>query len=74
MTPKGMIAIGFVWLAAMLWLRLGPKTFFHMWQSRGAMRLAVLAGIHLFWVLYQVFVIGWLVPLAFGTYRLVRHR
>ena len=75
MTPKGMIVAGLIWFAVVvLWLWLGPRQFFHMWQATGAKRTAVIAGIVLFGILYQVFVIGWVVPLAFGTYRLVRHR
>jgi hypothetical protein len=70
-----MIAIGLVWLATVvLWLGFGPKSFFYMWQAKGAKRGAIIAGIYLVAILYQVFVVGWLVPLAFGTYRLVKHR
>jgi ABC-type uncharacterized transport system permease subunit len=76
MTPKVLIAIGLTWLTAVvLWLRLAPRSFGYAWQAEGtAKRAAVIAGIYLFGLLYQVFVIGWLVPLGFGIYRLVRHR
>lgn len=76
MTSKGLIAIGLAWFAAVvLWLRLGPESFGYGWHAKGtAKRAVVIAGIYLFGLLYQLFVIGWLVPLAFGTYRLMRHR
>jgi predicted ABC-type sugar transport system permease subunit len=76
MTGKVLIVIGLSWFAAVvLWLLLSPRSFGYMWHAEGATkRAAVIAGIYIFGLLYQVFVIGWLVPLAFGIYRLMRHR
>jgi hypothetical protein len=76
MTGKGLITLGFVWLAAvLLWLSLGPKSFGHAWRSPGTVKRTVLiASIYLFGLLCQVFVLGWMVPLIAGAYRIARHR
>ena len=76
MTPIGLIAFGLIWLlAVILWLRLAPASFGYARKAEGtAKRVVLIVRIYFFGLLYQVFVIGWLVPLVFGTYRLVRHR
>jgi hypothetical protein len=76
MSPKGMIAIGLAWCAAvLLWLRFSPRQWGHSWDAKGTAKQAVLiAGIYVAGLLYQVFVIGWLIPLGWGIFRLIRHR
>jgi hypothetical protein len=75
MTSKQMIVLGLIWFVAVtLWLLFGPREFLYLWQAKGAKRTAVIAGIYIFGILYQIFMIGWLVPLALGTYRLIRLR
>lgn len=76
MTAKEMITIGLAWFAAvLLWLRFSPRQWGHSWDAKGTAKQAVLiAGIYVAGLLYQVFVIGWLVPLGWGIFRLVRRR
>ncbi len=76
MTPKWLITIGVIWfMVVVVWLHFAPSSYFHMFETKDADRQsALIVGIYLFGLLYSVFIVGWLVPLALGTYRLVRHR
>ena len=76
MTSKALIAVGLAWLVAVaLWLRFGDRSFSYVWMANNPFKQAALiAGIRLFTLLYLGFLIGWLMPLGFGIYRLVRHR
>jgi hypothetical protein len=76
MTAKALITLGFVWLASVvLWRSLGPQQFGHAWSASGtAKRVVLIASIYLFGFLYQVFMVGWIVPLIVGAYRLAKHR
>src|SRR5450631_3307841 len=75
MGSKTLIAVGLIWLVVVaLWLWLSPQQWGHIWLAKGTTkRTARIAGIYLFWLLYQLFVVGWLVPLGYGIYRLLRH-
>ena len=75
MGSKTLIAVGLIWLVVVaLWLWLSPQQWGHIWLAKGTTkRTALIAGIYLFWLLYQLFVVGWLVPLGYGIYRLLRH-
>jgi ABC-type uncharacterized transport system permease subunit len=76
MTAKVSISVGLSWfVAVVLWLCLSPRSFGYMWRAEGsAKRAAVIAGVYFLGLLYQVFLIGWLAPLAFGMCRFMRHR
>jgi hypothetical protein len=66
MSPKSLIALGIVWLAAVvLWLKFGPQSFGYSWRANGTLkRTALIAAIYTFGLAYQVFILGWLVPMA----------
>src|ERR1035438_3424851 len=67
MGSKTLIAVGLIWLVVVaLWLWLSPQQWGHIWLAKGTTkRTALIAGIYLFWLLYQLFVVGWLVPLGY---------
>jgi hypothetical protein len=72
MSAKTLIAIGITWVGVVaLWLR---QSFGLYWRRpTGATRqAAIVAAIYASLLLYQVFLIGWIVPLSLGAYRLVR--
>lgn len=76
MTPKRLITIGLAWLlAVVLWVRYFDRDLAFTWVAPSlAKQVALLAGIYLLICLYVIFLIGWLAPLGYGTYRLLRHR
>ena len=76
MTSKTLVAIGFAWLGiVVLWVRFVDQAFSIGWVVRSPIKQS--ASIAIFYLListYLVFLVGWLIPLGFGIYRLVRHR
>jgi hypothetical protein len=67
------LVIGGVWLAAVvLSIRFRPAQFGHVWQATGAKRFWMIFTIYVLGLLYQVFVLGWLIPVGVGIYKLVR--
>jgi hypothetical protein len=76
MTSKALITIGLAWLLAVaIWIGFGDRSFGYVWVAENSFkRAALIGGIYLFTLLYMAFLIGWLVPLGLGVYRLVRHR
>ena len=75
MTPKGLIAIGLAWfVAVVLWVRFFDKEFSYVWMAPSPTKQAALiAGLYLLMAVHLIFLAGWLVPLSFGIYRLIRH-
>src|SRR5882672_7024671 len=75
MTPKGLIAIGLVWfVAVVLWLRFFDKGLSYVWMAPSpAKQAALIAGLYFLMLALLIFLAGWLVPLGFGVYRLIRH-
>ena len=75
MTSKALITAGLVWLAAVIvWVFFFDRDFAVGWVAPGpAKRVVLILGIYLAMFTYWVFLMGWLVPLGFGIYRLVRH-
>jgi len=73
MSARILFIVGFAWLGAvMLWSRFGPESFFIGIGHGKVAKLASVILAVLFGTLNQIFYIGWIVPLALGTYRLVR--
>lgn len=74
MSPKSLITLGIAWLAAVaLWLKFGPQSFFYSWRANGTLkRTALIAATYIFGLVYQLFIIGWLVPIGLGIYRLAK--
>src|SRR5437763_648446 len=57
-----------VWFAAVvLWSTLGPSSFFLSLGKRNRMKTAFIFAFGYF---FQLFIFGWLAPLAAGIYRL----
>jgi hypothetical protein len=75
MTPKKLIAIGLAWfVAVVLCARFLDRDFAYGFVAPSAFKAVVLiASAYLFMTVYGVFLIGWLVPLGLGVYRLLRH-
>jgi hypothetical protein len=75
MTPRRLIAIGLAWfVAVVLFARFLDRDFAYGFVAPSGLKVAVLiAGTYLLMFLYLVFLIGWLVPLGLGVYRLMRH-
>ena len=60
-----------VWFATvLLWNMLGPWSFF-LSLGKGAMRTKI-ALVFAFGYFYQLFIFGWLAPLAAGIYRVTK--
>jgi hypothetical protein len=76
MTAKGLIAIGLAWfVAVVLWLRFFDKGFSHLWMAPTlAKQAALIAAFYLLTLAYLLFLVGWLLPLGLGIYRLLRYR
>lgn len=76
MSAKGLIVLGLAWLViVVLVLTFTAGSWGYAWPAQSsAKRAVIIAGIYLFGFLYQAFVIGWIVPIILGTYRLARHR
>ncbi len=74
MNAKVLILISMVWLALVfLWLVTGPRNLFFSWRPQPGRRVLVLIGIWIVSLLYTVFLLGWLVPLTIGVYKLFKH-
>jgi len=68
-----LVVVGLVWLAAVILLvSLTPKEFFYSWHATGTKRIWIMIAIVLFGLGRQLFIVGWLVPLGLGLYRLFR--
>jgi len=76
MTSKTLITVGLTWLVAVaIWVWFGDESFSYVWVAKNSFKQAALiGGIYLLTLLYLVFLIGWLVPIGLGVYRLARHR
>ena len=75
MTPKGLIAVGLTWLLlVVVWACFFDGSFAYgmFAQSAFQRKLLVISGFFAMYV-YIAFLIGWIVPLGLGIYRLVRH-
>jgi|HubBroStandDraft_4_1064222.scaffolds.fasta_scaffold172459_2 hypothetical protein len=74
MSAKTLIAIGITWVGVVaLWLRHDQSFGLYWRRPTGATRqAAIVAAIYASLVLYQVFLIGWILPLSLGAYRLVK--
>lgn len=65
---RHLLVIAAVWFAAALaWLRMGRSFSFGAWQTEP--RFVAAAISYAFLLLYQLFVIGWIIPLGVGIYR-----
>jgi hypothetical protein len=56
-------------VAALLWNRLGPSSFFLSFGKRNRMKTLLVFAFAYF---YQLFIFGWLAPLGVGIYRVTR--
>jgi len=76
MSAKVLIGIGLVWLLLVaLWITVGDKSFAVFWRAPSpAKRALIMSSAYALLLIYQLFLIGWLVPLILGAYRLLRHR
>jgi len=73
MSARTLLTIGIVWFAAVvLWIRFGPESFGFEWPAKGVWRTLSVAALYVLGLLYQLFVFGWLVPIALGIYRFVK--
>lgn len=76
MTSRSLITVGLVWFAiVVVWLRFLDRGFAFGWVvgPSPAKQMAILVSGYVLIYTYVVFLIGWLIPLGFGIYRLVRH-
>jgi hypothetical protein len=72
--PNWLLIVGLIWLALVVcWLAVGEFGFAIGFGST-LPRWVVLLGLRVFWVLYLVFLIGWIVPLSIGLYALLQNR
>ena len=76
MNSKGLIAIGIVWLlAVIMWVLFFDTSFSVVWFARSPKKTAALiAGGYILMSVYVLFLTGWLIPVAIGVHRAVRHR
>jgi hypothetical protein len=73
MSARTLLTIGIVWFGAVvLWMRFGPESFGYYWPAKGISRTLSVAAVYLLGLLYQLFVVGWVVPIGLGVYRLVK--
>jgi hypothetical protein len=72
MSARTLIAIGIAWVSVVvLWLRFNQDFVFAAWRPKGiAKQTGLLGAIYALILLYQVFLVGWIVPLSLGAYRL----
>jgi hypothetical protein len=69
---RRLLFIGAVWFAvAFAWHLLGPSSFF--WNLGRRNRAVAMTISYAFFFLYQLFMFGWFIPLAVGTYRVAIH-
>jgi hypothetical protein len=75
MIPRGLMVIGLVWhVAVVLWLRFFDKGFSYVWMAPSPdKQAALIAGLNFLMFTHLIFLVGWLVPLGIGVYRLIRH-
>ncbi len=76
MTAKALLVIGLIWfVAAAAWLRFSPGFSFVWMLPKGGLKQAAVGGaIYLALISYTFLLIGWVVPLLLGVYRLVAKR
>jgi hypothetical protein len=73
MAASGWFTVGGLWLGAvLLWFRFGPRQAGHAWQAAGAKRFLIIFGIVALGLLWQIFIVGWLIPLGVGIYKVAR--
>ena len=61
-------------MAVVLWLRFFDKGLSYVWMAPSpAKQAALIAGLYFLMLALLIFLAGWLVPLGFGVYRLIRH-
>ena len=66
-TGRHLLAVAAVWfLAVLAWMKVGPSDFFISLGKHNRAKIAVAYAIG--WLL-QVFMLGWLMPLGIGLYR-----
>ncbi len=73
MSPRTLFILGSVWFGlAAVWMWRGPKQLFHLWQGAGIKRGPFIIAAYLLSILYQAFIVGWVIPFGMGLYRSVR--
>jgi hypothetical protein len=74
MTTKTMVLLGIIWLGVVVvWLFTGVDFAVGLWtgvRNPTVLRLVFRAAM----LVYCFFLVGWVVPLAWGIYRAVKHR
>jgi hypothetical protein len=72
-TAKVLLMTGVVWFAAVaVWLRFSPGfSFFWMLPKNGFKQAAIIGAFYVATASYTLFLVGWIVPLSLGAYRLV---
>jgi hypothetical protein len=75
MTSKTLVGIGLAWFGiVVLWVCFFDQAISIAWPVRSPIKQwASIAILYLLISTYFVFLVGWLIPLGFGIYRLVRH-
>ena len=76
MTGRTLLVVGIVWLAVVsLWLCLSPG-FSHTWvlPKGGFKRVVIVAAFSVAAASYTLFLVGWIVPISAGIYRLIAKR
>ena len=76
MSSRGLLVIGAVWFiaAAVLTIYLGQTDFAITWITpTRASRVGSSAVIYLMFISTALLLIGWIVPLGVGIYRLLKH-
>ena len=74
MNSRPLIIVGVAWfIAVAIWLRFGTSGFSYAWPIGGLSKRVTVTGlVYLLIFLYQIFIFGWVIPLAIGTYKLVK--
>ena len=76
MSPRALVVVGAAWFlaAVALGVYLSQTSFAIGWIANGSVsRLASLAGIYLVFLLTALLLIGWIIPVGIGVYRLLKH-
>ena len=76
MSPRSLLTAGAVWFlgAAAFGIYISQTSFTVTWLVKGsASRAASLVAIYFLFIGTALLLIGWMIPVAIGVYRLLRH-